>query len=103
MLDARPRCRRGSLIIGGGAIGCEFASLLGDVGSEVTLLEALPRILPGVDDEAADVVGAVVHEARASSVHTGVRVTGIDGARELTVTLRHVRRRAAASSSTRSS
>ena len=34
-------------IIGGGAIGCEFASFLADIGSEVTLLEALPRILPG--------------------------------------------------------
>src|SRR2546421_211456 len=35
-------------IIGGGAIGCEFASYLADVGSEVTVLEALPSILPGV-------------------------------------------------------
>ena len=39
------------LIIGGGAIGCEFASFLIDVGSDVTLVEALPQILTGVDVE----------------------------------------------------
>jgi dihydrolipoamide dehydrogenase len=72
------------LIIGAGAIGCEFASLLSDVGSEVTLVEALPRILPGVDTEAADVV-ARSFRRRGVSLHTNVRVTGIDGARELTV------------------
>jgi dihydrolipoamide dehydrogenase len=43
-------------IIGGGAIGCEFASLLADYGSDVTLLEALPRLLPGVDADAATVI-----------------------------------------------
>ena len=34
-------------VIGGGAIGCEFASTLADLGSSVTILEALPKILPG--------------------------------------------------------
>ena len=43
-------------IIGGGPIGCEFASLLADIGSEVTLVEMLPRILAGVDRQASDVV-----------------------------------------------
>ena len=72
------------LIIGAGAIGCEFASLLSDIGSDVTLVEALPRILPGVDVEAADVVARSFRK-RGVNLHTGVRVTGIDGARELTV------------------
>jgi dihydrolipoamide dehydrogenase len=72
------------LIIGAGAIGCEFASLLSDVGSDVTLVEALPRILPGVDTEAADVVTRSFRK-RGVRLHTNVRVTGIDGARELTV------------------
>jgi dihydrolipoamide dehydrogenase len=72
------------LIIGAGAIGCEFASLLSDVGSEVTLVEALPRILPGVDVAAGDVVARSFRK-RGVRLHTNVRVTGIDGARELTV------------------
>jgi dihydrolipoamide dehydrogenase len=71
-------------IIGAGAIGCEFASLLTDVGSEVTLLEALPRLLPGVDADASDALGRAFKK-RGIAAHTGVRVTSIEGTRELTV------------------
>ena len=72
------------VIIGAGAIGCEFASLLSDLGSEVTLVEALPRILPGVDIEAADIVVRSFRK-RGVKLHTAARVTNIEGARELTV------------------
>ncbi len=40
-------------IIGAGAIGCEFASLLADVGSEVYLFELLDQIVPGADTDAS--------------------------------------------------
>ena len=43
-------------VIGGGAIGCEFASFLVDVGAEVTMLEALPQVLAGVDQQVAQTV-----------------------------------------------
>jgi dihydrolipoamide dehydrogenase len=72
------------MIIGAGAIGCEFASLLSDLGSEVTLVEALPRILPGVDIEAADIVARSFRK-RGVKLYTAARVTNIEGARELTV------------------
>lgn len=72
------------LIIGAGAIGCEFASLLGDVGSEVTLVEALPNILPGVDPDAGEVVKRSFRK-RGIRVETAVKVTGIEGSQELTV------------------
>ena len=36
-------------IVGAGAIGCEFASLLVDLGSEVTVVELEDEILPGLD------------------------------------------------------
>ena len=62
-------------VIGGGAIGCEFASMLADLGAEVTLLEALPKILPGCDDDAAKVVHRSFTK-RGIDVHTGVAVTG---------------------------
>ena len=62
-------------VIGGGAIGCEFASFLGDVGSEVTVLEALPQILTGVDPDAAAVVVKAFRK-RGIKVATGVKVNG---------------------------
>ncbi len=43
-------------VIGGGAIGCEFASTFADLGSKVTILEGLPKILPGLDGDVANVV-----------------------------------------------
>lgn len=43
-------------VIGGGAIGCEFASTFIDLGAQVTILEGLPKILPGLDADVANVV-----------------------------------------------
>ena len=53
-------------IIGGGAIGCEFASFLADVGSEVTMLEAMPQVLPGVDKQVAQTGRAARSRSAAS-------------------------------------
>ncbi|MGH9037501.1 MAG: dihydrolipoyl dehydrogenase [Acidimicrobiia bacterium] len=64
-------------VIGGGAIGCEFASFLGDVGSEVTVLEVLPQILTGVDKDAADVVVKAFRK-RGLKTLTGVKVAGAE-------------------------
>ena len=64
-----------AVVIGGGAIGCEFASMLSDLGSEVTVLEALPKILPGCDSDVADVV-LRSFKKRGITVRTGVAVTG---------------------------
>jgi dihydrolipoamide dehydrogenase len=37
------------LVIGGGVVGCEFASLFAALGSRVTVVEVLPQVLAGVD------------------------------------------------------
>ncbi len=71
-------------IIGAGAIGCEFASMLADFGSDVTLLEALPRVLPGIDADASAAL-ARAFKKRDIAAHAGVRVTSIEGTGELTV------------------
>ncbi len=71
-------------IIGAGAVGCEFASLLADLGSEVTLLEALGRVLPGTDADVSEVLTRSFTK-RGIGAHAGVRVTSIEGTRELTV------------------
>jgi dihydrolipoamide dehydrogenase len=46
------------LILGGGVIGCEFAFLLAALGSQVTLVEALDRVLPlpSVDEDCSKVI-----------------------------------------------
>ena len=41
------------LIIGGGVIGCEFASLFSQLGTKVTIVEKMPQLLPGEDREIA--------------------------------------------------
>ncbi|MGH9190746.1 MAG: dihydrolipoyl dehydrogenase [Acidimicrobiales bacterium] len=62
-------------VIGGGAIGCEFASMMSDLGTQVTLLEALPSLLPGCDSDVVDVVSRSFRR-RGIAVHTGVAVHG---------------------------
>jgi dihydrolipoamide dehydrogenase len=64
-----------AVVIGGGAIGCEFASMMSDLGTKVTILEALPKILPGCD---SDITQQVVRafKKRGIEIRTGVSVTG---------------------------
>ena len=62
-------------VIGGGAIGCEFASMMADLGTQVTVLEALPKIIPGADDDVTKVV-AKSFEKRGIEIRTGVEVKG---------------------------
>jgi dihydrolipoamide dehydrogenase len=66
-------------VIGGGAIGCEFASMLADLGCQVTLLEALPKLLPGCDADVVDVV-VKAFKRRGITVRAGVQVEGHEDA-----------------------
>jgi dihydrolipoamide dehydrogenase len=60
-------------VIGAGAIGCEFASFLSDLGAKVHLFEVLPQILPGMEPEAAKVLHREL-AARRVEIHTGTAV-----------------------------
>jgi dihydrolipoamide dehydrogenase len=62
-------------VIGGGAIGCEFASMLADMGTKVTILESLPSILTGCDAEVAKVVERAFKK-RGIEIQVGVTITG---------------------------
>ncbi len=66
---------RSVAVIGGGAIGCEFASMFADLGTQVTILEVLPTLLAGCDEEVVAVVNRSFRK-RGITVHTGVSVTG---------------------------
>jgi dihydrolipoamide dehydrogenase len=63
------------LVVGGGAIGCEFASLLSDLGTRVSVVEALDAILTGCDEEVAGVVARSFRK-RGIEVITGLQVSG---------------------------
>jgi len=51
------------IIIGGGVIGCEFASIFSTLGVKVTIVEMLPDILPGVDSDVTEVVSRSLRKA----------------------------------------
>ena len=46
-----PKVPKSLLVLGGGVIGCEFACLFAEMGTEVTVVEMLPSILPPIDRE----------------------------------------------------
>lgn len=60
-------------VIGGGVIGCEFASLLVDLGSEVHVFELMDQILPGSDPDVAKVLNRQLSR-RGVKFHTGIGV-----------------------------
>jgi dihydrolipoamide dehydrogenase len=62
-------------VVGGGVIGCEFASLLIDLGVKVTIIEALPSILATCEPEISAVV-ARSFKKRGVEIFTGVAVRG---------------------------
>jgi dihydrolipoamide dehydrogenase len=62
-----------AVIIGAGAIGMEFATLWRSLGAEVTLIEALERVLP-LEDEASSKLMARAFRRVGIEVHTGARV-----------------------------
>jgi dihydrolipoamide dehydrogenase len=67
---------RAIAIIGAGAVGTEFASMFADFGCQVTLIEALPRILPLEDEECSAVVAAALRK-RGVRLHTGTPVRSL--------------------------
>ena len=69
------------LIIGGGVIGCEFASCFAAFGVPVTLIESQPQVLPAEDGEAVRVLSRIF-QARGVNVLTGVSVESLTSSAE---------------------
>ena len=63
------------VILGGGVIGVEFASVFKSFGSEVTIVEALPRLVPNEDEFASKALERAFRR-RKIAFKTGVRFTG---------------------------
>ncbi len=64
-------------VIGGGVIGVEFASLYATLGSEVTVIEMTPEILPFMDDDMAATMRKAMKDI---TFELGCRVESLDGA-----------------------
>jgi dihydrolipoamide dehydrogenase len=62
-------------VIGGGVIGMEIGSIYADLGAKVTVLEALPRILPGMDEEISRALHGIAQEKM--DIYTQAKVSGI--------------------------
>ena len=65
------------LIIGGGVIGVEFASVFSSFGCHVTIVEAMERILPTMDREISQSLNMVLKN-RGVSIHTGAMVEKLE-------------------------
>jgi dihydrolipoamide dehydrogenase len=63
------------VILGGGVIGVEFASVFKSFGSEVTIVEALPRLVPNEDEFASKLLERAFRR-RKITFKTGVKFTG---------------------------
>ncbi len=75
ILDYRKQPKK-LLVIGAGAIGIEFAYFFSSLGTEVTVCEMLPTILPVEDEEIAKSLEGIFKK-KGMKIHTGVKVEGL--------------------------
>lgn len=69
------------LIIGGGVIGCEFAYIYNAFGTQITIVEMLPQIIPGEDEEIVAALRSSM-ERSGMKIHTDSKVSRIDAAKD---------------------
>jgi dihydrolipoamide dehydrogenase len=84
-LLAQNQVPRRLVVLGGGIIGAEFASIFNRFGSEVTVIEMLDRLIPQEDEDAAKEL-AKQFQRRNLTLHLGKQCTKVeDSGSELTV------------------
>ena len=66
------------VIIGGGVIGMEFASFFNSIGTRVTVIEMLPKILGPMDDEISAMLQKI-YTKKGVDFRLGCKVTAIEG------------------------
>ena len=74
------------VVLGGGPIGCELAQCFARLGSEVTIVEMLPKIMIREDDEISDQISRTFKDEGISVLtkHKAEKITSDGGARKLT-------------------
>ncbi|MBE3099781.1 MAG: dihydrolipoyl dehydrogenase [Planctomycetes bacterium] len=68
------------LIIGGGVIGCEFATVYAELGIPTTVVEMLDRLVANVDEDAAKAIHKSL-EQRGAKVRTKAKIVGLKAAK----------------------
>jgi dihydrolipoamide dehydrogenase len=76
-LLAQEQVPRRLVVLGGGIIGCEFASIFRRFGSEVTIVEMLPRLIPMEDEDASKEL-AKQFEKRGIALHLEKQCTKVE-------------------------
>ena len=71
-----PEIPKTLIVIGAGAVGVEFASIFNSFGSQVTILEALPRVVP-VEDEEISAELDKTYRKKGINIQTGCTVDGV--------------------------
>jgi len=64
------------IVVGAGAVGVEFASIYNSFGTQVTILEALPRVVP-VEDEEISAELEKTYKKKGINIFTGCAVDGV--------------------------
>jgi dihydrolipoamide dehydrogenase len=65
------------LVIGGGIIGLEMATVYDALGSEITVVELMDQLIPGCDPDLVRVLAKRI-SPRYAAIHLGARVTAVD-------------------------
>jgi dihydrolipoamide dehydrogenase len=76
-LLAQTEVPRRLVVLGGGIIGCEFASIFNRFGTEVTIVEMLPTLIPAEDEDAAKEL-TKAFEKRGIALHLSKQCTQVD-------------------------
>ncbi|MCU0623134.1 MAG: Si-specific NAD(P)(+) transhydrogenase [Gemmatimonadaceae bacterium] len=63
------------LVVGGGAVGCEYASIFAALGTQVTIVNARDRLLESLDAEASDALRVALTERLGITILSGVDVS----------------------------
>jgi len=92
VLDSDDLLARGAefgscIVVGGGAIGLEWASIMARTGVAITVVEMMSQLLPGLDEDVAKRLAGLM-KRRGIKVSTGVAVSGLEtGGVSVVVTL----------------
>ena len=72
-----PAIPKSLIVVGAGAVGVEFASIFRSFGTEVTILEMLPKLVPVEDEEVSKELGRI-YRKRGITCHVGAKMDKVE-------------------------